>query len=69
MSQMDMSALTFFSWAVMSTEGWSCLVVEVVALVAGSVEVGSGDWSTGGWLTGGDGPAGGWLTGGVASGG
>ena len=60
---MDMSALTFFSWAIMSAEGWSFLVVGIVALVVGSVEVGSGDWSTGGWLSGGDGSAGGWFTG------
>ena len=66
---MEMSALTFFSWAVMSAEGWSFVVVGIMALLVGSIEVGSGDWSTGGWLTGGDGPAGGWLTGGEGSGG
>ena len=64
---MDMSALTFFSWAVMSTGDWTFLVVGIVALVVGSVEVGSGDWFTGGWLTGGDGPVGGWFTGRVGS--
>ena len=60
---MEMSALTFFSWAVMSTKGWSFLEVGIVALVAGSVVVGSGDWPTGGWL---DGI--GWPAGGVDSG-
>ena len=53
----------------MSAEGWSFLVVGIVALVVGSVEGGSRDWVTGGWLTGGDGLTGGWLTGGVGSGG
>ena len=61
---MDMSALTFFSWAVMSAEGWSFLVAGIVVLVVGSVEGGSGDW-----LTGGDGSAGGWFTGRIGSGG
>ena len=53
----------------MSTEGWSFLVVGIVALVVGFVEVGPGDSFSGGWLTGGDGSAGGWFTGKVGSGG
>ena len=54
---MEMSALTFFSWAVMSIEGWSCLMVEGVALAEGSVVVGLKCQPTGGgWLA-----AGGWL--------
>ena len=39
-SQMDMSAFTFFSWAVMSVEGWSFLVVEMVGLAVVSSVVG-----------------------------
>ena len=35
-SQMDISALTFLSWAVTSAEGWSFLVEEEVGLVVGS---------------------------------
>ena len=64
---MEMSALTLFSWAVMSAEGWSFLEVEVVALVEGSTEVGLGDWPAGGWLGGTSWPAGGgWPAGGAA---
>ena len=60
---MEMSALTFFSWAVILAEGLSFLVVEGVALVEGSAEVGPEGWPAGGWLDGG-----GWLAGGVGSG-
>ena len=66
---MDMSALTFFSWAIMSAESWSFLVAGIVVLVVGSVGRRSRDWLTGGWLTGGDGSVGGWLADGVGSGG
>ena len=68
---MELSTLTFFSWAVMSAVGWTFLELEVVALVEGSAETGSGDWPTsGGWLDGAGWPAGGgWLDGGVGSGG
>ena len=41
---MEMLALTFFSWAVMSAKGWSLLEVDGVALVGVSVVVGSGGW-------------------------
>ena len=34
-SHMDMSAFTFFSWAVMSVEGWTFLVVVKVVSVMG----------------------------------
>ena len=61
---MEMSTLTFFSWAVISAEGWSFLVVEGVALVVGSAMVGpEGRPVGGGWLA-----SGGWLAGGVGSG-
>ena len=61
---MEMSALTFFSWAVMSAEGWSSLVVEGVALAEGSAVVGpEGRPAGGGWLVGG-----GWLAAGVGLG-
>ena len=73
---MEMSALTFFSWVVMLAEGWSFLVVDVVALVEGSAVAGSGDWPAGSWLDGTSWPAGGgwpasggWPSGGVGSGG
>ena len=67
---MEMSALTFFSWVVILAEGWSFLEVEVVALVEGSAEAGSGDWPAGGWLGGTGWPAsGGWPADGVGSGG
>ena len=62
---MEMSTLTFFSWAVMSAEGWSFLEVEVVALVEGSAEVGQGDWLVGGWLGGTSWPASGVGSGGL----
>ena len=61
-----MSALTFFNWAITSTEGWSFLEADGVALVRVSVVVGSEGWPVvGGWLAGGSWPAGGvgsrWL--------
>ena len=63
-SQIEMSALTFFSCATISTEGWSFLVVEGVALAGVSAVVGPNSWPTvGGWLAGE-----GWLVGGVGSG-
>ena len=62
---MELSALTFFSWAVMSAEGWSFLEVEVVALVEGSAKAGPGDWPAGGWLGGTSWPAGGVGSGGL----
>ena len=46
-SQMEMFALTFLSWEVMSALGWPFLVVEGVALVVGSTMVGTGGWPDG----------------------
>ena len=57
---MEMSALTFFSWAVISTEGWSFLVVEGVALEEGPAEVELDGRFAGGWLAGGVGSR--WLS-------
>ena len=45
---MDMSALTFLSWVVMSAVGGSFLVVEGVALEEGSSVMGPGGWLAGG---------------------
>ena len=47
-SQMEMFALTFLSWEVMSALGWLFLVVGGVALVVGSTMVGTGGWLDGG---------------------
>ena len=48
---MEMSALTFLSWEVMSALGWLFLVVGGAALVVGSAVVGTGGWSDAcGWL-------------------
>ena len=63
---MEISALTFFSWAIISAEGWSFLEVEGVALAGVSAVVGPEGWPTvGGWLAGGSWPASGvgsgWL--------
>ena len=63
---MEMSALTFFSWVVISAEGWSFLEVEGVALVVDSAVVGpEGCPVVVGRLAGGSWPAGGvgsrWL--------
>ena len=56
-SQIEMSALTFLSWEVMSALGWLFLVVGGGALVVGSAMVGTGGWPNGGgtvgWLDGG----------------
>ena len=50
--QMEMSALTFLSWEVMSALGWLFLVVGGVALVVGSAVVGAGGWLDGGGTVG-----------------
>ena len=49
---MEMLALTFFSWEVMSALGWPFLVVGGVALVVGSAMVGTRGWPDGGGITG-----------------
>ena len=54
---MEMSALTFLNWEVMSAMRWLFLVVGGVALVVGSIVVGTGGWPVGrgtvGWPDGG----------------
>ena len=49
---MEMSALTFLSWEVMSALGWLFLVVGGEALVVGSAVVGIGGWPNGGGAAG-----------------
>ena len=49
---MEMFALTFLSWEVMSALGWLFLVVGGVVLVVGSDVVGIEDWPDGGGTTG-----------------
>ena len=67
---MEISALTFFSWDVISAEGWSFLDVEGVASAGVSAVMGPEGWPVvGGWLVGGSWLAsGGWLAGGVGFG-
>ena len=49
---MEMSALTFLSWEVMSALGWLFLVVGGATLVVGSAAVGTAGWPDGGGTTG-----------------
>ena len=58
---MEMLALTFLSWEVMSALGWPFLVVGGEALVVGSAAVGTGGWPDAGGATG-------WLASGGAAG-
>ena len=51
-SQMEILALTFFSWEVMSASGWPFLVVGGVALVVGSAVAGTRGWPVGGGTVG-----------------
>ena len=49
---MEMSALTFFSWEVMSALGWPFLVIGKGVLVADSDVVGTGGRPDGGGIAG-----------------